>query len=219
MSTKVDASVMVPSQRSHPHGPPSLRRVRLPTVPRLQRYSAVLRLPLPRQPRLRSPLAFGLPRRRLFSSPPWTRSAYVRASESNHRPLRCTGLSPRRDEGLPGAWAVLFVRAVVQDPAECNALLTHLGGTCRGLQASQNPGHPGCDVSGADSPRLTRSRAYASTTPSPRPLQGSLPTRAGSPLAGRASHPLDDLRSFKEASHPPFPFDQPCLVASGKRPL
>ena len=141
----------MPSQRSHPHGPPSLRRVRLPAVPRLQRYSAALRLPHPHQPRLRSPLAFGLPRRRLFSSPPRTRSAYVRASESNHQPLRYAGLSPRKDEGLPGAWAILFLRAVLQDPAGCSALLAHGGGTCRGFQASQNPEHPGCNVSGADS--------------------------------------------------------------------
>jgi hypothetical protein len=35
----------------------------------------------------------------------------------------------------------------------------------------------------------------------------------GSPLAGRVSHPLDDKRSFMESSHPPFPFDQQCLVA------
>ena len=49
--------------------------------------------------------------------------------------------------------------------------------------------------------RLTRSRAYASPTSLPRPSQGSLPTRAGSPLAGRVSHPLDDERSFMESSH------------------
>ena len=41
----------------------------------------------------------------------------------------------------------------------------------------------------------------------------SLPARVGSPLAGRVSHPLDDERSFMESSHPPFPFDQPRLVA------
>jgi hypothetical protein len=29
-------------------------------------------------------------------------------------------------EGLPGAWAVLFLRAVVQDPARCESLLAHL---------------------------------------------------------------------------------------------
>ena len=35
----------------------------------------------------------------------------------------------------------------------------------------------------------------------------------GLPLAGRASHPLDDERSFMESSHPPFPFDQQGPVA------
>ena len=62
-------------------------------------------------------------------------------------------------------------------------------------------------------PRPTRLRAYASPVPLPEPSQGSLPAWAGSPLAGRNSHPLDDERSFTEASHPPILFDQPCLVA------
>ncbi len=34
-------------------------------------------------------------------------------------------------------------------------------------------------------PRPTRSRAYASPIPLPRPSPGSLPARAGSPLAGQ----------------------------------
>ncbi len=37
--------------------------------------------------------------------------------------------------------------------------------------------------------------------------------QAGSPLAGRVSHPLDDKRSFMKSSHAPLPFDQPVLVA------
>jgi hypothetical protein len=41
-------------------------------------------------------------------------------------------------------------------------------------------------------PRPTRSRAYASTTPLPRSPPGSLPARAGSPLAGQALHLQDD---------------------------
>jgi len=45
------------------------------------------------------------------------------------------------------------------------------------------------------------------------PSQGLLPARAGSPLAGRVSHPLDDTQSFMKVSPPPIPFDQPCLVA------
>ena len=47
----------------------------------------------------------------------------------------------------------------------------------------------------------------------PRPSPGSLPARAGSPLTGRVSHPLDDERSFMESSHPSIPFDQQGLVA------
>ena len=62
-------------------------------------------------------------------------------------------------------------------------------------------------------PRPTRSRAYASPSPLPSPAQGSLPARAGSPLAGRDSHPLDDKQGFMKSSHSSFLLDQPCLVA------
>ena len=65
----------------------------------------------------------------------------------------------------------------------------------------------------AKNPRPTHSRAYASPISLPRPSPGSLPTRAGSPLAGRDSHPLDDKRNFMESSHPPIPIDQQSLVA------
>ena len=44
----------------------------------------------------------------------------------------------------------------------------------------------------ASYPRPTRLCAYASPITLPQPSQGSLPARAGSPLAGRVSHPLDD---------------------------
>jgi hypothetical protein len=43
--------------------------------------------------------------------------------------------------------------------------------------------------------------------------QAWLPARAGSPLAGRDLHPLDNERSFMKSSHPPIPFDQQGLVA------
>ena len=42
--------------------------------------------------------------------------------------------------------------------------------------------------------------------------------RAGSPFAGRVSHPLDDKQGFMGSSHTPFPLDQPCLVALGLEP-
>ncbi len=66
---------------------------------------------------------------------------------------------------------------------------------------------------GAAVPRPARSSAYASPAVSPRPAQGWLPARAGSPLAGQDSHLLDDTQSFMKASHPPVPIDPHCLVA------
>ena len=63
-------------------------------------------------------------------------------------------------------------------------------------------------------PRPTRSRAYASPISLPRSAPGSLPARAGSPLAGRDLHPLDSESKFHEVIAPPFPFDQQSLVAS-----
>jgi hypothetical protein len=45
------------------------------------------------------------------------------------------------------------------------------------------------------------------------PAQGWLPARAGSPLAGRVLHPLDDRQHFMKASHPPVPIDPHYLVA------
>ena len=41
--------------------------------------------------------------------------------------LPTSRLSPRKDEGLPGAWAILFVRAVVDHPAGCDRPSPNLG--------------------------------------------------------------------------------------------
>ena len=83
-----------------------------------------------------------------------------------------------------------------------------------GLQVIPHPGHPGrLEVSGPHAPWPARSHPYASPRPFLAPSQGWLPARAGSPLAGRDLHPLDDTQSFMKASYPPIPFDQPCLVA------
>jgi hypothetical protein len=83
-----------------------------------------------------------------------------------------------------------------------------------GLQVMQPPGHPGSvEVAGPHAPWPARSHTYASPRPFLTPSQGLLPAHAGSPLAGRALHPLDDAQSFMKAWSPPMPFDQPCLVA------
>ena len=66
----------------------------------------------------------------------------------------------------------------------------------------------------AATPRLTRSRAYASPISLPRPSQGSLPARAGSPLAGRDLHPLNNESKFHGViAISPIPIDQQSLVA------
>jgi len=52
----------------------------------------------------------------------------------------------------------------------------------------------------AKKPRPTRSRAYASPISLPRPSQGSLPARAGLPLAAQVLHLQDDKRNLMESS-------------------
>jgi len=75
------------------------------------------------------PLADGLPRCERFFCAAWADDTCARQRVVRRR--RVTG-SPqdrdgsRRGEGLPGAWAVLFVRAMVEHPAGYRPLLAHL---------------------------------------------------------------------------------------------
>mgnify|MGYP006893392543 CR=1 FL=1 len=100
--------------------------------------------------------------------------------------------------GLPGYWAVLFVRAVVQHLAGLNPssplpLFERIHGeTIIAFAKNRTLGIRNDLVFEATYPRPTRSRTYASPIPLPGPSPGSLPARAGSPLAGRVSHPLDN---------------------------
>src|SRR5262245_55514816 len=77
---------------------------------------------------------------------------------------------------------------------------------CKGVLLPS--GKPGPSASGktlsfgAACPWPTCSHAYASPTPFLGSSQGLLPAQAGSPLAGRVLHPLDDRRSFMKLSHP-----------------
>jgi hypothetical protein len=69
------------------------------------------------------------------------------------------------------------------------------------LHGMQHPGPPGSvEVSGPPAPWPTRAPADASPRPLLVPAPGGLPARAGSPLAGRDSHPLDDRRSVMKVS-------------------
>src|SRR4029450_7775770 len=90
-------------------------------VPRRRRSYAALRLPRPHRPPLRSSLVGGLPRRGCLVLCLETPGAAPPRGHPLHAARRSlvTGsprprVHPRRNEGLPGAWAVLFVRAVVE---------------------------------------------------------------------------------------------------------
>ena len=205
-----------PNSGSHQHGPPLLGRVRTP--PGSPTSTLLCSPPTPSSPSAAAPVVprqRPTPVRRSCSSPPHRclrRPVQRRRHFYPGSPQ--AGSLPRRNEGIPGAWAILFVRAVVIDPAGCVPPLAHLSVRSPSPSGYPRPSAPGIFANfGATYPRPTRSCTYASPDPLPVPAQGSLPARAGSPLAGRDSHPLDDEQGFVKSSHTPFPLDQPCLVA------
>ena len=68
---------------------------------------------------------------------------------------------------------------------------------------------------GADTPRPTRSRTYASPNPLPGKTQGSLSACRAYALAEWDSHPQDDIPTFRKPSPTSFLSDRPCLAATG----
>jgi len=144
------------------------------------------------------PLANGLPRcRRLFFA--------GRACACQHaaRRRRVTGspqhrVPSRRGEDLPGYWAVLFVRAVVEHPAgyDPSSPLPPFGKihgeAVVAFRENRTLGIRNDITFEAATPRLTRSCAYASPASLPGPAQrlttgsgGLTPGRAGFAPAGR----------------------------------
>ncbi len=190
-----------------------LGRVRVP--PRSPASPLVCSPPTPPSPSVAAPvpLAGDLPRCGRCSWPP------AGAPQTRRRRRRVTG-SPWSGVCRGETWASQvpgpssYLRAVVRDPAgyDSSSPILH-GEAAFAFRKNSALGTRNGIVFVATYPRPTRSRAYASPAPLPGPSPGSLPVRAGSPLAGRDSHPLDDERSFTEASHPPILLDQPCLVA------
>ena len=163
------------------------------------------------------PLACGLPRcGRFFCA---SEADNTCARERVVRRRRVTGSPQNRDEarrgeGLPGYGAILFVRAMVEHPAGYVPLLAHLPERLLWPSGNSAPWASGKMIGfGAATPWPTRSHAYASPRPFLTPSQGLLPAQAGSPFAGRVSHPLDDTQSFMESLPPPIPFDPQGLVA------
>ena len=115
--------------------------------------------------------------------------------------------------GLPGCWVVLLLRAVVVHPTECPL-------------PSPVRGENGCNLQAQVDPRHSEHTTFRGCIPTAHVLAclriadgiaaavARLATGwAGSPFAGRGSHPLDDDSEFREAIACLLLSDQPCLVA------
>ena len=200
----VRASVMVPSSSSHQHGPPLLSRVRLagpfPDVKAPMQPADSLppsaTSPVPLDVTYPGADACSVPQK---ADDPCARLRVVRRRRVTGSPLR-RGL-PGRGEGLPGYGTVLFVRAVVEHPAGYTPLLAlFTQGALLPLMQSSTSASGKPRGFGAAVPRPARSHAYASPNVFPRSAPGWFPARAGSPLAGQVSHPLDMV----EPSPPPI---------------
>ena len=107
----------------------------------------------------------------------------------------------RRKKGLPGAWAVLFQRAVGSDPAGCASRLAHRVETAIAFRlhnalGTQNERYFVAVNPTAHSLACLRIGVFV-TADAARLAPGV----GGSPFTGRVSHPLDGEQSFMTSPH------------------
>ena len=107
----------------------------------------------------------------------------------------------RRKKGLPGAWAVLFQRAVGSDPAGCASRRAHRVETASAFRlhhalGTQNERYFVAVHPTAHSLACLRIGVFV-TANAARLATGV----GGSPFTGRVSHPLDGKQSFMTSPH------------------
>ena len=107
----------------------------------------------------------------------------------------------RRKKGLPGAWAVLFQRAVGSDPAGCASRLAQRVETASAFRlhnalGTQNERYFVAVTPTAHSLACLRIGVFV-TADAARLATGV----GGSPFTGRVSHPLDGKQSFMTSPH------------------
>jgi hypothetical protein len=184
-------------------------------VPRRQRSYAALRLPRPLRPPLRSSLASGLPRcaglvlhRRTGASADRCNAGDI-STPAPHKPALSRGET--RGSQVPGPSSSCVPcsttppGATAPRPLSVQSLLP---------SGSLTPWAPGKQIPFVATWLTAHSFAYLRIAESVTVSGARLATgRAGSPLAGRVSHPLDDKQGFMKSSHTPILLDQPCLVA------
>jgi hypothetical protein len=120
----------------------------------------------------------------------------------------------RRGEGLPGAWAVLFVRAMVEHPAGYGPLLARC--TERPLLPSSNsaPWASGKSIGFGAACSMAHTFACLRIAEAISGTGARLATGSGGLTLGRAGFaPAGRQTKFHEGIFSSFPFDQHCLVA------
>ena len=107
----------------------------------------------------------------------------------------------RRKKGLPGAWAVLFQRAVGSDPAGCASRRAHRVETAIAFRLHNALGTQNERYFVAVNPTahsLACLRIGVFVTADAARLAAGV---GGSPFTGRVSHPLDGKQSFMTSPH------------------
>ena len=186
MSPDVNAPVMGPFESSHQHGPAFAR-----PGPGANPFPDVLARMQPSD-----------------SLPPVGRGA--------GRPWPVAYPVPRatrRKKGLPGAWAVLFQRAVGSDPAGCASRRAHRVETAIAVRlhnalGTQNERYFVAVNPTAHSLACLRIGVFV-TADAARLAPGV----GGSPFTGRVFAPVGRRTKFHDVTASSLPFDQPCLVA------
>jgi len=122
-------------------------------------------------------------------------------------------LSPRRYVGLPGAWTVLLLRAVVVHPAGHDSPSPNLARAAV-VFGPFNTLDTRDEITFVAAFPTAHALAHLRIAGRVTATVARLATGwAGSPFAGRVSHPLDDVPNFIRFSPISLLSDQPCLVA------
>ena len=209
-----------PNSGSHQHGPPLLGRVRMP--PRSPTSTLLRSPPTPSSPSAAAPV---VPRQRPTSVRRLVLHRRTGASADRcnagdistpapHKPALSRGET--RGSQVPGPssscvpWSTTPPGATAPRPLSVRSLLP---------SGSLTPWAPGKQIHFVAAWLTAHSLAYLRIAESVTVSGARLATgRAGSPLAGRVSHPLDDKQGFMKSSHTPILLDQPCLVALKMNP-
>ena len=107
----------------------------------------------------------------------------------------------RRKKGLPGAWAVLFQRAVGADPAGCASRRAHRVETAIAFRLHNALGTQNERYFVAVHPTAHSLACLRIDDPVTAAAARLATGVGGSPFTGRVSHPLDGKQSFMTSPH------------------